>query len=733
MPKARKNDYQDWTFPNKGGGPSDLGPRMVHEDPSLTNPDDDHQGLKQGVRRVLDEEIEVDVKGLVRKYEEHDLGGEFADGPERRLPVIKRNINTDLPADNQYTEEEVELGPSFQHEEQHENPEFQIEDDFQPEDYPDDPETFYHNDPPLHNRVSYHANRQESDALSTKQVKEFDAAAAREASKLQWSSQHSSTPPCPPPNQRKQLDALPVVPAQEMTNARYDELDVHARKGGSDYRSRKVPGYDESDDIAAQKKKAAAQAGDRMSWKSRARSRGDEMLDYVVSKAGSKANRTVVILIALGLFAILIAIVFMVIYFSTGQKSLPTVTMQPTDAGPTDTGGSIVIVGVNLDATVRLSNRAFIPQYNNDLSPQYRSLADNFTNTMDDVFYGSDLGDVYNGTQVNGFSPGSIIVDFVIMLLSPPMTAPGDMTTPAGSIDDRLKKIEEDVQAAVQEVIEEAADEGNLDELGVDSTSFVVNDVGVDVRVITEAPTTASSTGTTLRQTTPTTTLTPATTPIPVTTQTPDTTPPTIVCPEDKIVYLGTGEFSANVTWPPIEADDDSGHVTVTTDMTEGLWDAGEYTVVATATDPSGNSDQCSFNVTVKDRTCPAGWLRRTDGCYRLAWADPVDYPQAVQLCSELDSFPFVPNSRSEMDFALEFLGDIGIGYIWVGCDDKDTQRRFECLDGSRIGSQSNLWHPGQPNSYNSENCVALVFGQRLHDWSCTWNQPRTLCERVAD
>eukprot|EP00057_Strongylocentrotus_purpuratus_P033250 XP_790721.3 PREDICTED: uncharacterized protein LOC585818 isoform X2 [Strongylocentrotus purpuratus] len=751
MPKAKKNNYQDWTVPNEDGpSKGGLGPRLVHEDPSLAPPRDD-PGLKKGLGYGLDEEIEVDVREMVRKYEDHDLG-ELADGPERQVPAIKPNIKTDQ-LDNQYHQElEENLGPSFHHEESHEvrdeeqyeNPAFQPEDDLQ------EPEKFHHEDPPPGNRMSHnHIQRQHSDALPAQPAYEFDAAAAREASKNQWSAER---PGAPSVNERRPLDTMPAVPAREMTAARCD------RKSGGDYRSRKaslppVPGYNGGDDIAAQKKKAAAEGADRRGWKSRAR--GNGMVDYVVSKTGSKANRTVVILIASGLLAIVIAILFMIIYFSTGNKALPTVTIQPTDARPTDTGGSIVIVGVNLDATVRLSNRAFIPQYNNDLSPQYKSLADNFTNSMDDVFYGSDLGDVYNGTHVNGFSSGSVIVDFVIRLLSPPMTAPGDMTTPAGSIEDRLKKVEEDVQAAVQAVIEDAADDGGLDELGVDATSFVVTDVGVDVRVITEAPTTSSPPETTLRPTTqgPTTVI--PTTEIPTTqrptteipttqrptteiptTRTPDTTPPSIDCPESEVFYLANGEFSANVTWPPIDATDDSGQVTVTTDMSEGLWDTGDYTVVATATDPAGNSADCSFNITIKARTCPAGWLRRSNSCYRLAWSDPVPYAQALQLCSELGSFPFIPNVRAEFDFVVEFLGeaDLGIQTIWLGCDDTNMDGKFLCLDGKRILLHNPWWAPGQPDSYETENCLVLFLGaMNLHDYPCTLANPNTLCERDAE
>ena len=64
---------------------------------------------------------------------------------------------------------------------------------------------------------------------------------------------------------------------------------------------------------------------------------------------------------------------------------------------------------------------------------------------------------------------------FQVRFLSPPISPDqGGMTTPGGSLEDRIKKVEETVEVAVREVIEEAADDGSLEELGVDSTSLVV-------------------------------------------------------------------------------------------------------------------------------------------------------------------------------------------------------------------------------------------------------------------
>ena len=65
-------------------------------------------------------------------------------------------------------------------------------------------------------------------------------------------------------------------------------------------------------------------------------------------------------------------------------------------------------------------------------------------------------------------------------------------------------------------------------------------------------------------------------------------------------VYTEGSEPTANISWGAPNATDDSGQVSVTPNMDPGLWPAGDYYVVLTATDPSGNTAQCSFNITVK-------------------------------------------------------------------------------------------------------------------------------------
>ena len=83
-----------------------------------------------------------------------------------------------------------------------------------------------------------------------------------------------------------------------------------------------------------------------------------------------------------------------------------------------------------------------------------------------------------------------------------------------------------------------------------------------------------------------------------------DNAPPAINCLPD-IVVNATDGCAAIVTWnPPVVTD--CGDVTLTSDRVPGtLFSPGTTRVVYTATDDSGNSSTCEFNVIVNDNTVP--------------------------------------------------------------------------------------------------------------------------------
>lgn len=77
-------------------------------------------------------------------------------------------------------------------------------------------------------------------------------------------------------------------------------------------------------------------------------------------------------------------------------------------------------------------------------------------------------------------------------------------------------------------------------------------------------------------------------------------------CPSAQSVYADEGKTLATVTWGPVTAsDNDAASITVSPQVTSPhAFSEGSHTVVYTATDPSGNTKHCYFQVTVQVLRC---------------------------------------------------------------------------------------------------------------------------------
>ena len=84
-----------------------------------------------------------------------------------------------------------------------------------------------------------------------------------------------------------------------------------------------------------------------------------------------------------------------------------------------------------------------------------------------------------------------------------------------------------------------------------------------------------------------------------------DNTPPAITCPANITVNAPTGTCSASVNFTVMASDNCSVPSVVTSKASGSVFSLGTTTVVATATDAAGNSQSCSFTVTVKDVGAP--------------------------------------------------------------------------------------------------------------------------------
>lgn len=72
------------------------------------------------------------------------------------------------------------------------------------------------------------------------------------------------------------------------------------------------------------------------------------------------------------------------------------------------------------------------------------------------------------------------------------------------------------------------------------------------------------------------------------------------MCPQDIVVNAEPGRATAGVTWPAAVATDNSDQeLTPTADRQSGDYGIGRHVITYSVQDPSGNTAECTFNVTV--------------------------------------------------------------------------------------------------------------------------------------
>src|SRR5207245_2630868 len=84
-----------------------------------------------------------------------------------------------------------------------------------------------------------------------------------------------------------------------------------------------------------------------------------------------------------------------------------------------------------------------------------------------------------------------------------------------------------------------------------------------------------------------------------------DTTPPTLDCPTNIVATNDAGQCSATVSFD-LTASDNCGLASLTSDPASGLmFSVGTNSVMVTAVDNAGNTNTCTFTVTVVDGEAP--------------------------------------------------------------------------------------------------------------------------------
>jgi hypothetical protein len=164
-----------------------------------------------------------------------------------------------------------------------------------------------------------------------------------------------------------------------------------------------------------------------------------------------------------------------------------------------------------------------------------------------------------------------------------------------------------------------------------------------------------------------------------------DNTPPSVACPANITVNAPSGSCSAAVSFTVTASDNCSVPTVVSSPASGSVFPLGTTTVVATATDTAGNSQSCSFTVTVKDVGAP---VITTNGQTITLWPPNHKYEtikvsdlvtSASDLCDPGVSLSSVRIAKVTSDEADNSVGDGNkTNDIVIASDCKSVQLRSE-------------------------------------------------------
>ena len=138
-----------------------------------------------------------------------------------------------------------------------------------------------------------------------------------------------------------------------------------------------------------------------------------------------------------------------------------------------------------------------------------------------------------------------------------------------------------------------------------------------------------------------------------------DTLGPTITCGADTTLYVGIDTSGTGYSWAPAFATDPCGIDTAWASDTAGTWfGIGTHSITSYARDASGNTDSCSFTLTVLDTVAPS---------FTSCLSDTIMYSDALSCGAELTWMQ--PLATDNADSVLYSRTDTSGTFFSVGVD----------------------------------------------------------------
>jgi len=143
-------------------------------------------------------------------------------------------------------------------------------------------------------------------------------------------------------------------------------------------------------------------------------------------------------------------------------------------------------------------------------------------------------------------------------------------------------------------------------------------------------------------------------------------------------------------------------------------------------------------------RDCPAGWHHTSSGdCYKVLRDIPRNWTQAKTACRQANGYLAEITTQAENEVVLQYLADFENVDVWIGLNDRETEKEYEWSKSRTKLGEFNNWNAGEPNNgephWGEEDCVflyarSLSADRKWNDVNCKINSENhyglyALCE----
>uniref|UniRef100_A0A0D9RBG1 C-type lectin domain family 4 member D n=1 Tax=Chlorocebus sabaeus TaxID=60711 RepID=A0A0D9RBG1_CHLSB len=112
---------------------------------------------------------------------------------------------------------------------------------------------------------------------------------------------------------------------------------------------------------------------------------------------------------------------------------------------------------------------------------------------------------------------------------------------------------------------------------------------------------------------------------------------------------------------------------------------------------------------------CPVGWRTLQSNCY-FPLTDNKTWAESERNCSGMGAHLMTISTEAEQNFVTQFL-DRRFSYF-LGLRDENAKGQWRWVDQTPFNPRTVFWHDNEPNNYQGENCVVLVYNQDKWAWN---------------